>query len=350
MTTSSLNSRGRALDLGVLAGLLLVLVLRGSTSAQVTQVIKLATLAPDGSSWVQSLRALDAEVREATGGAVGFKIYPGGVQGDEEVMLRKIRIGQLHGGGFGGLGVTQVLPDARALAIPFLFDGYDEVDNVLDSTLGYYQDGYEQAGFVLLGWLDVGFIYLLSRMPLSGADDIDGAKVWRLQGEPITGALFKKAGVTSVPLTIPDVLLGLQTKLVEVVYASPSAAIVLQWFTRVKYYTDLPINYTVGALLVDQRTFAKLSPDHQRIVRDVAGRHLARQRALSRGENEEALRVLDEEGLGRVAPGPAQIEEFRDLVQQCLPELIGEAFSRQSYDLVLSHLAAYRASASPPKP
>ena len=193
----------------------------GLTGLAHGQTLKIATLAPDGSGWINTLRDIDNEVRERTDNKVRLKIYPGGVQGNEDVMIRKIRVGQLHGGGFGGTGTSAIFPDVLALEMPFLFEDYDEIEHVLAQTQGYYRRGYSEKGYVLLGWFDIGFVYLFSQKPIAGVEDIRGLKVWRLQGEPVSEVLFAKIGVTSVPLSIPDVLLGLQTDLVEVVYTSP---------------------------------------------------------------------------------------------------------------------------------
>ena len=311
------------------------------------QTIKVATLAPEGSSWVQALRAIDAEVRERTDGEVGLKIYAGGVQGDEDVMLRKVRVGQLHAGGFAGLGVSQIFPDVLAFEMPFLFRDCEEVEYVLGQTLDYYQSGYRKAGFVHLGWADVGFVYILSKDPVRGQADIRDRKVWRMQGEPITQVLFQEAGVTSVPLTIPDVLLGLQTNLVEMVYASPAAAIVLQWFTRVKHFTNLPVNYILGVFLVDEKAFERLTPAQQAILREASNHHLAAQRQQSQADNLEALEVFVREGLERVTPSAEEVAGFHDLVRLSEPRLVGPVFSTASYDLVRRHLEDFRRQRTP---
>ncbi|MFH1568271.1 MAG: TRAP transporter substrate-binding protein DctP [Gemmatimonadota bacterium] len=327
----------------LLAALIMAMVVWPTADA--AEALKIATLAPEGSSWVQALRDIDAEVRERTDGAMGLRIYPGGVQGDEDVMLRKIRIGQLQGGGFVGLGASQVLPEVLALEMPFLFQGYDEVEYVLEQTGPFFAAGYEDAGYTHLGWADAGFVYLLSRQPVASREAIAGMKVWRLQGEPITEVLFAKAGVTSTTLAIPDVLLGLQTNLVEVVYASPAAAIVLQWFTRARYFTDLPVNYVVGSLLLDSRAFQRLPVDHQVTLREAAARHLAAQRRRSRADNAEALAVLEQQGLVRVTPTAEAVAEFKELVRLCEPELVGKAFTSEAYGLVLQRLEEYRQGA-----
>ena len=315
----------------------------GMVNAQ-NHVLKLATLAPEGSNWTKALRAIDADVRQRTDGAVSFKLYTGGVQGDEKTMLRKIRIGQLHAGAFGGQGACEIVSDLLALEVPFLFEDYDEIDYVLEKTYSYYDSAFADRGYVFLGWADIGFVHILSKRPVRGIDDIKGVKVWRLEGEPITDVLFRKAKVSSVPLIIPDVLLGLQTNLVEVVYAPPAAAIVLQWFTRVSYVTELPINYSLGALLVAQKPFSRLSDQDQKTVRQVSVKHMREQIRQSRSDNEEAFQVLKDQGLELVAPDAEQLRLFRDLVDESISELVGDALSTTAYQMVLDHLAEYRSA------
>lgn len=321
---------------------MLSLLLAAPVTAQT--VLKIGTLAPEGSSWVTALRDIDSEIRAETDGQVRLKIYPGGVQGDEDVMLRKIRIGQLHGAGLGGTGISHVLPDVLALEMPFLFDNYDEVDYVLGQMGGYYRQAFLDAGFVLLGWSDIGFVYLMSQQPIRSVEDLAGHKVWRLQDEPITGVLFEKAHVTSVPLTIPDVLLGLQTNLVDVVYASAAVAIVLQWFTRVKYYTDLPINYSIGAFLVQQKAFDRMTTAQQGRLLEISARHIGAHNQRSRTDNRDALQIMRREGIVAVTSSPEAVDSFQRLVRESTPELVGHAFSRQAHELVHRHLSEFRAS------
>ena len=316
--------------------------------SQPDHLLKIATLAPEGSSWVKTVRSIDIAIRDATEGRVGFKIYPGGVQGDEKVVLRKIRIGQLHGGGFAGLGISQIFPDVLALEMPFLFNSYAEVDYVLDQMDKFYQIGYKESGYEFLGWADIGFVHILSKQPVKSVGDIRSLKVWQLADEPITEVLFRLAKVQSVPLSIPDVLLGLQTSLIDVVYASPSAAIVLQWFTRVKHVTDLPINYTLGALLIQKKAFDKIPSADQERLRKIAKEHMAQLGHQIRKENQEAMEVLQANGLSIVHSGPIEIATFRDLVSSAQTELVGTAFSNDAHKQIQHHLAQFRKTPSPP--
>ena len=317
-------------------------LIANSVTAQPNHLLKIATLAPEGSSWAQVLRTIDADVRRETGDNVGFKIYPGGVQGDEKVVLRKMRIGQLHGGNFGGQGVSQTLPDVLALQMPFLFDSYAEVDYVLEKMDSFYRQGYEERGYVFLGWADIGFVHILSQQPVATVEDMRAQKVWQLPDEPLTSVLFRLAGVTSVPLNIPDVLLGLQTNLIDVVYASPSATIVLQWFTRAKYVTQLPINYTLGALLLDKRTFDKIPANDRERIHRIAQQHMVALGQRNRRENDEAMTVLQANGLSLVEVNPKDVETFKDLVTSAEAELVGRAFSREAHEQIAQHLQDFR--------
>ena len=310
--------------------------------SQPNHLLKIATLAPEGSSWAKVLRTMDADIRRETAGNVGFKIYPGGVHGDEKVVLRKMRIGQLHGGNFGGQGISQTLPDVLALEMPFLFDSYAEVDCVLEQMDAFYRQGYEKRDYVFLGWTDIGFVHILSQQPVASVEDLRAQKVWQLPDEPLTSVLFRLAGVTSVPLSIPDVLLGLQANLIDAVYASPSVTIVLQWFTHAKYVTQLPINYALGALLLDKRAFAKIPAGDRQAIHRIAQQHLVALRQQNRRENDEAMAVLQANGLSLVEVRPNDVEAFKHLVARAEAELVGHAFSQAAHAQIARHLQACR--------
>jgi len=129
--------------------------------------IKFATLAPDGSTWMNVMREFDQAIRKETNGELGFKIYPGGVAGDEKDVLRKIRLGQLHSAGFTGVGLGEVNPEVRIFDSPFLFRNYDEVDFIQQKFFDKFARGFEQNGYVLLGWADVGFVYIYTNSPVN---------------------------------------------------------------------------------------------------------------------------------------------------------------------------------------
>jgi len=305
-------------------------------------IIKLATLAPEGSPWMDSFHTINDEVKGKTGGKVKFRAYPGGVLGEDRDMLRKIRIGQIHGGGFTGTGLSLINEDIAVMAIPFLFENYGEVNFVLDKMGDRFRTGFEEEGYVLLGWSEIGFVYLLSNVPIGSVEEFRGAKVWALEGDPVATPVLGKAGVTPIPLGIPDILMALQTNLVDVVYASPLAAIALQWFTKVKYMTDLPLTYSIGGVLVSKRIFGKIPSDLQQIVKEVFQHHASGLTTRTRRDNDEAVRVMVKRGIKLVTPTAEETEKFKRISMEAVGELTGTVFPKDVLAEVRFHLKQYR--------
>jgi len=209
-------------------------------------LIKVATIAPDGSTWVKVLKEYDSQIRKESNGRMGFKIYAGGVAGDEIDVLKKIRIGQYHAAGFTGVGIGEIAPNLRVLDSPFLFKSYDEVDYIYQKFNDEFEREIEKGGFVLLGWAEVGFVYTFTKTPVYGVDDLKKLKMWAWQGDPIAEVAYKVIGITPVPLSITEVLTSLQTGIIDGVYGSPLAILATQWFTRVKYMHDVPLSNASG--------------------------------------------------------------------------------------------------------
>jgi TRAP-type C4-dicarboxylate transport system substrate-binding protein len=328
----------------MLIGIFIFLVLGCQVLAEAKEqhIIKLATLAPEGSSWMNTLHKIMDDLKKKTGGEVKLKAYPGGVLGEDRDMLRKIRIGQIHGGGFTGTGLSLINKDISVMGIPFLFRDYGEVDYIMDKMEGDFRRGFEKKGYVLLGWSEIGFVYLLSNVPVTSAEELRRAKVWSIEGDPLASPVLRKAGVTPIPLGIPDVLMALQTNLIDVVYASPLAAIALQWFTKVKYMTNLPLIYSQGGVLVSKRIFGKIPSKLQRIVKEVFQSHTLLLNKRTRKDNDEAIRVMAKQGIRLVTPTDEETEKFKGISLKAVDELAGTAFSKDVFTELRSHVKEYR--------
>ena len=316
--------------------------IRWAESAENGFVIKMATLAPEGSSWMKQFNAINAEVMEKTQNAVRFKMYPGGVLGDEKDMMRKMQIGQIHGAALTSAGLSVLFKDIDVLHIPFFFQNYGEVDYVLGKMGPYFKKGLEDSGYILLGWSEAGFIYLMSTIPISSVSELQKAKVWIWHESPMSQAIFKEAGVAAIPLSIPDVLVGLQTGMVEVVYAPPTGAISLQWFTRIKYITDIPLTYIGGGLVVRKDVFKKLPQSTQDVIIEIFQRQLDQLKVITRQENQEAIRVMEKQGVQLITPLQDQVAEFKRLSDNAVAQLVGHAFSNKAFEELTAHLEAYR--------
>ena len=296
----------------VLAVLVLV-VLTGSAWAQ---TIKLATIAPEGSAWMVAMRAGAEEISQRTEGRVTFKFYGGGVQGNDKQVLRKMRIGQLHGATFTSSALGEFHRDAVLYALPMLFDNLEEVQYVRGHMDNHLRESVEQAGFVNFGLAGGGFAHLMSKRPIANLDDMKGLKVWVPEGDTLAYGAVKALGISPVTMPLTDVLTGLQTELLDIIMGPPAGTIVLQWNTGVNYITELPLAYIFAMLVIDRKYFDRIRDEDQAIVREVMERVYRGFDMQGNDDNEKAYQALLEDGMQPVAPDAGQIPAWRRVVRE----------------------------------
>ena len=304
--------------------------------------IKFATLAPEGSTWMKTMHAIDDELRQRTENRLGFKFYPGGVQGDEKDVLRKIRNGQLHGGGFTGFGLGVVVPEVRVNELPFMFESLDELDYLREQTDPYFEKAFEDKGFVHLGWADVGFIYVFSKKPIKTPDDMNSARMWIWAGDPLAELFFKAFGISPIPLSAPDVLTSLQTGVIDAVYGSSLACVALQWFTRIDYMTDVPLTHGLGAALISTKALKKVAPADVLILREVSQPLLRQLTEKTRKQNQEAMGEMKKEGVQLIAVDETTRAEFFATGRRAWGDGVGRLYSQELLDRVTAIVEDYR--------
>lgn len=330
--------------------LLSLLCLLGVSCLVQAQTFKIATIFPDGTSWMNSVREGAREIVQRTDGRVDFKFYPGGVMGNDATVLRKIRIGQLHGGALTGGGVAEIYADSQIYNIPFAFNSYAEVDYVRQHMDSQIIDGLKQKGFISFGLSDGGFAYLMSSNPIASIDNLRSQKVWSPQGDRISRAAFEAIGVSPIPLPLIDVLTGLQTGLINTVGSSPIGAIALQWHTRVKYLADIPLLYLYATLVVKRQTFEKLSAADQKIVHEVMGNTFNKISEQNRKDNDAAREALKNQGIQFITPETKSRQEWNDKVSQAMTDLTRQGhFSEAMLQTLRDHLHDYRQGISKTK-
>ena len=308
-------------------------------------LFKMASLAPAGSIWAQRFDQFAQEVKEKSGGEVGFKVYAGGVMGDDRAMFRKMKIGQLQGAGFTMTGIGEIVPDFRVMGIPYLFQSYEEVDEVLEKLMMRQDEAFAKKDMILIAMSEVGFIYTMSTIPIATLEDLRQSKSWTPEGDPVNLAFVKAVGISPIPLSLPDVLVALQTGMVNTVFNSYYGSIILQWFTKIKYITDLPFGYAYGALVIDKKSLDRLPQSHLDIIRKAAGKYFAgKLKSDTRRTNIEALETLKANGITVIPAEPAAnaaLAEFRD---QAVAESFEKYFSAEIYNEMMTILKNFRKS------
>jgi len=318
------------------------LLAAGSSAAATT--FKIATLSPDGSTAVKLLRGAGDEISTRTDGRVKFKFYPGGVMGDDQAVLRKIRAGQLHGAVLTAGGLTQTYGDIQLYNLPMAFQTLDEVDFVRSRMDDGLLHGLRDNGFVGFGFAEVGFAYAMSQEPVQTLDEIRAQKVWVPDGDPGSELAVSTFGISPIPLSIADVLSGLQTGLINGVAVPPVAAIALQWYTQLDYALDVPLLYVYGLLAVKDRQFEKMSDADQQVFTQVMRDMITQVSASSRKDHARAVEVLREQGITWESPAPGQVENWQQLSTKASQKLIDEGIlTEQKVDTLRELVADYRA-------
>ena len=313
----------------------------GSVASATT--LKIATVTPEGSQWMKDMRESAKEIKERTDGRVQIKYYGGGVMGNDTKVLGKIRIGALQGGAFTPAALTDIYPDLNVYGMPLVFDSEEEAAYVRERLDSKLQEGLEAAGFVNFGFASGGFAIVMSNTPVKGLDDLRGKRVWVPEGDSISYASMEALSLAPVTLPLTDVLTGLQTGLIDIVAMSPIGALVLQWHTKIKYMTEIPLVYTVGFMAVDKRAFSKLSEADQQVVRDVMQETYEKFDQTNLEDNREARDALLNAGIDSVPFDADEIARLRERLMESNRKLGQEgAFSMALYDEMLSYVKEYR--------
>lgn len=303
-------------------------------------VIKIGSLAPQGSIWDKSFEKTNRDVRRATGGAVAFRIYPGGVMGDEPAMVRKMRTGQLDGAAVTNVGLGEIETKLLVLQLPLTFRNEAELDYVRDQMSGTLRKLLEDKGFVLLHWGDVGFNYIFSNHPIARPEDFKKTKMWVWDADPISKAVMEGSGVNGVLMGVTEVLSSLQTGIIDAYSNSPYGAVALQWHTRAKYVTNLKLAVVVGGLVVTKKSWDELPAEHQKTILEISDKNGKDLLTAIRKENQNAMKTIEGNNVKIVAP--TNMNEWMSMAEKTKGSLTGKIFPKELVDEVNSHLETYR--------
>jgi TRAP-type C4-dicarboxylate transport system substrate-binding protein len=309
------------------------------------RALKIATIAPDGTTWMREIRRGAAEVERLTEGRVELKFYPGGIMGNDATVFRKIRAGQLHGGAFTGGWLVEFYRDITIYELPLVFRSHEELDYVRGRMDPLLAEGLERAGMVPLGISEGGFGYLMSDTPVRSVADLKGKKVWIPEGDETGRIMLAAAGVSPVQLPMADVYTGLQTGLVDTIVSTTAAAIALQWHTRIRYLTDVPLTYLVGIVALDRKAFEKLAPEDRAAVRAAMGPILTDLGRLNREDDAKARTALRNQGIEFVTPSSdLELQNWHAIADQAIEDLLRKRlYSPEALEALREHLRYFRA-------
>jgi TRAP-type C4-dicarboxylate transport system substrate-binding protein len=303
---------------------------------------KLGSLAPSGSPWDDGLRQIAAEWNTISGGKVVLKIYPGGVAGDEEDMIRKMRIGQLQAAGLTGIGLCRVYSGILAIQLPLLVRTDEELYHVLDKMKPEFAQGLEKEGFVVLIWTKVGWAHFFSKRPVVSPDDLKQHKLFMYAGDADAVQTWKVAGFRPIPLSPTDIMSSLQSGMTEALTTTPLSAASYQWFGIANNMCGMNWAPLIGGIVVTTTAWNKVPADMRPKLMEVAAKV---ERTLQKQIDEadaEAIRIMKEHGLTVNAVPPEIEEQWKKLAHDSFGKLAGKSFDASSYEKVKQYLSEFR--------
>lgn len=319
------------------------LLIAETVASQTT--FKIATVSPDGSAWMRDLRRTTSLIEAQTEGRVKFRVYPGGVMGDDRAVLRKMRARQLQGG-IVQTGVLEPVSSAVQLYnLPMFFRDFEEVTKVRSEMDQLLIQDLADHGFEAFGFVGVGFANAMSSKSGSSIQDARRLKVWAPKGDAGAVRLLDAFGIVPVPLSIVDVLAGLQTGLIDTVAVPPTAAIVLQWHTQLDYILDLPFMYIYSVFMMDARQFSQLAPNDQELTRKTFRTFLARVEQQNYADHDQALAALERQGLTVLSPSVEEVAAWRAAATRAANAWVeSDILVREHVELLEKTVSSYRES------
>lgn len=299
------------------------------------KTLSIATLAPPGSTWMKVFEAWNREVRRRSNKTMQLRFYPGGVQGDESEVIRKIRNGRLDGAAVTAVGLAQIHRPALVFQMPGILRNYAELDAARESITPEMNPKFAQAGFQLLGWADVGQSRVFSTHPVKQPSDLGPRKPWVWRDDLVLPEFYRVVKSNPVPLQLPEVLGALQTKRVDTVITTPVAAVALQWSSRVSHMLDLPLTIVIGGTVMGQKQWDALTPEQRTILTETAGQFHALARKNLRADEQKALATLKERNISVIAPSDADKAAWHAVAKQVRERLVGQIADQALVDRVM---------------
>jgi TRAP-type C4-dicarboxylate transport system substrate-binding protein len=309
--------------------------------AQVTTV-KMATLVPENSSWFLVLKEVADQWGKASGGKVRVLLYPGGRQGDDPDVVRKMNLGTLNAGVLTSAGLGEIERGVYALSIPMAFSDYDEVYAVLEKMRPKLEAQFAAKGFVVLNWADGGWNHFFSKSPAATTEEMKKLKMFSWAGDPKTTEAWKKMGFDPRPAPSTELVTGLQTGLFEVFLAPPQVALITRYYEQTKYLTDMRWQILMGATVIRKETWekipAELRPKLLEIAR-TAGAKLQQNIAQSQARDVDAMKKT---GLVVVPVDAKARDGWRRAAESAYPLMRGGVVPAEAFDDALRFRDEYR--------
>lgn len=308
--------------------------------------VKLTTLVPKGSSYHKALMRMGQEWKEISDGQIDLIIYAGGIQGGESAMVERMTINQTQAALLTGVGLADIEQDVTGLqTMPLVFRSLEEFDFVSQRLYPELEESLLKKGYVTLFWADAGFLQFFTREPMITMDDMRSMKLFSPTGDPKMEKLMAATGLNPVPLDLTDILISLQTGLIDVVPLPPLYALALQAYGPAPHMTNMAWAPIMGAAVITEKSWSRIPEELRPQLLDAARKAGASVQNSGRQENDEAIEAMVSEwGLQVHQVPPDDMVVWQSEVAATYPKIRGNLVPTEVYDEVLRLIDEYRAS------
>ncbi len=303
---------------------------------------KIATDAPDGSSWIMAFKDIDKEIKKVSNGEAGLTLYPASLMGNQSDVIKKMKLGQLNGAGLSSGGVQLIYKDFAIMGFPLIFNDYKEYDYAVTKMDKFYKEEIEKQGFVLMAWTEVGIIYVFSKKKVNSVETLASSKPIIMEGDVVSKALYDEINIKPIPLQMADILTSLQTGQVDTIFSSTYGLIVTQWFTKVNYMADFPITFMIGAVVLEKSMFDSMPKEYQTALTKSFNENFKKLSLKVRKDNDNARISLEKYGIKPLNVNDKDKQKFYEVVEKTHDKLTEKDYSRDILNKIKATVKEYR--------
>ena len=320
---------------------LAALLLLGAASAPAI-TLKVASAAPESSPWGEALNRIAAEWQEISGGEVTLQVFHNAIAGEEEDVVRKMRIGQIDAGIFTTIGLAEIASEVKTISTPFLIRSNEEFEYVFEQVQGSFADAIEQRRFQVLGWSKAGWVRFFADEPIRIPEDLMEITLAGAGSDPELLRAFRVMGFQITPVGSTEVLTSLNSGMINAIYSSPISAAGFQWFSQAQNMLSVKIAPFIGGFVTTQRAWRRVPDDMKPRLLESVDKMVQRLDNDMLRLEQEAIETMQSYGLNIIEPTESERERWFELLDDNTDQLVGEVFPVEQYELITRHLREFR--------
>lgn len=314
-----------------ITAIIFIVLLFSFAYSQTQEIIKAGSLAPDGSDWSIIFEQMNSELVERTNGELQFRFFYGR---DEKELVELLKNQQIDVALMSSAGLGTIHREIFVFQLPFLFADYEELDFVRNKLTPYFADLFDREGFVFLAWGDMGYVYLFSKEPVKTQTDLQKLQFWVWEIDPIGKAFASASGREPILLPVHSVLPSLKNNNLQAIYAPPLGCISLQWFTQVKYMTDMPLTVGIGATIMNKNRFSKFSDKSKNLLLEITKKYHNILNPKIREKNVEAIEEMKKRGIKIVTVPRREKQKWDRVAKRVQNQFVGDLYPKELLDKI----------------